>query len=130
MGHQVYNLTAFGYPTVVFCSLNGIWFVLLQTSAEMKKLHDDLSQKISAVELLQRELSKRKDEGEKVIDNLKQSIGALEKENSSLKVSIITYTDLMKSFAALILLLGLLIIIIILIPISRRKKTNLRLQWK
>lgn len=67
---------------------NGVLFCL-QTSTEMSKIHDELNEKISAVRRLQMELNRRDDEGDDILENLKKSIAALERENASLKVSII-----------------------------------------
>lgn len=55
----------------------------------MSKIRDELNEKISAVRRLQMELNRRDDEGDDILENLKKSIVALERETASLKVSII-----------------------------------------
>lgn len=57
-----------------------------KTSTEMSKIRDELNKKISAVRRLQMELNRRDDEGDDILENLKKSIGALERENASLKM--------------------------------------------
>lgn len=53
----------------------------------MSKIHNELNEKISAVERLQMELHRREDEGaDAIVENLKRSIATLETENASLKV--------------------------------------------
>lgn len=57
-----------------------------KTSTEMSKIRDELNEKISAVRRLQMELNRRDDEGDDILENLKKSIAALERENASLKM--------------------------------------------
>lgn len=57
-----------------------------KTSTDMSKIHAELNEKISAVRRLQMELSRREDEGDDIVENLKKSIASLERENASLKM--------------------------------------------
>jgi len=55
-----------------------------QTTYEMSKLHNELNGKISEINRLQMELSRREDEE---TNSFKRLIESLEKENTTLKVS-------------------------------------------
>jgi len=58
-----------------------------QTTYEMSKLHNELNGKISEINRLQIELSRREDEETGDMDSFKRLIETLEKENTTLKVS-------------------------------------------
>lgn len=53
----------------------------------MKKLHNDLNEKVSEIKRLQLELTRREDEAAgDAVDSSKRLIETLEKENTALKV--------------------------------------------
>lgn len=72
-----------------FCVLL-IFFLNLQTSVDVSKIHNELNEKTSEIRRLQIELSRREDEDPNVsLKSLKGVIATLEKENANLKVSCI-----------------------------------------
>ena len=73
----------FGYLTCTY-----IMLLLLKTSKEMNKIHNELNEKVSEIKHLELELTRRENEGGVAVDSLKRLIKTLEKENTTLKVGM------------------------------------------
>lgn len=74
---------------IVFVYLTSYIYCIIawKTTNEMKKLHNDLNEKVSEIKRLQLELTRREDEAAgDAVDSSKRLIETLEKENTALKV--------------------------------------------
>lgn len=93
-------IIVFAYLTHIYC-INA-----LKTTNEMRKLHNELNEKVSEIKCLQLELTRQEHEvAGGAIDSSKRLIETLEKENITLKVCrfcVVSFHCSTKSFYRLI----------------------------